>query len=90
MRCLIIIADQSSAKMKLECQAKYTLHGNIMSIKHVSLSGSQRDAILISFRDAKLSVIQHDPDTFGLKTLSLHYFEEDDIKVFSTFYTIFS
>lgn len=52
-----------------------------MSLQHVSLSGSQRDAILISFREAKLSVVQHDPDTFALKTLSLHYFEEEDIKV---------
>lgn len=59
----------------------YTLYGNIMSLQSVSLSGSQRDALLISFKDAKLSVVQHDPDTFDLKTLSLHYFEEDDIKV---------
>lgn len=52
-----------------------------MSLQSVTLSGSQRDALLISFKDAKLSVVQHDPDTFDLKTLSLHYFEEDDIKV---------
>lgn len=56
-----------------------------MSLQSVSLSGSQRDALLISFKDAKLSVIQHDPDTFDLKTLSLHYFEEEDIKVILTF-----
>lgn len=67
--------------MRLECMCTYTLYGNIMSLQSVSLAGSQRDALLISFKDAKLSVVQHDPDTFELKTLSLHYFEEDDIRV---------
>lgn len=66
--------------MNLECLASYTLFGNIMSLQHVCLAGSPRDALLLSFRDAKLSVVQHDPDTFNLKTLSLHYFEEDDLK----------
>lgn len=66
--------------MKLECMANYTLFGNIMSLQSVSLAGSQRDALLISFQDARLSVVQFDPDNFELKTLSLHYFEEDDIK----------
>ncbi|XP_055589529.1 cleavage and polyadenylation specificity factor subunit 1 [Uranotaenia lowii] len=66
--------------MKLECMASYTLYGNIMSLQSVSLAGSQRDALLISFQDAKLSVVQFDPDNFELKTLSLHCYEEDDIK----------
>ena len=73
--------DRRPPKMRLECMCSYTLYGNIMSLQSVSLSGSQRDALLISFKDAKLSVVQHDPDTFDLKTLSLNYFEEDDIKV---------
>jgi cleavage and polyadenylation specificity factor subunit 1 len=51
-----------------------------MSLQSVSLNNSPRDALLISFKEAKLSVVQHDPDTFDLKTLSLHYFEEDDVK----------
>eukprot|EP00099_Drosophila_melanogaster_P025688 NP_725397.1 cleavage and polyadenylation specificity factor 160, isoform B [Drosophila melanogaster] len=67
-------------KMRLECLATYTLYGNVMSLQCVSLAGAMRDALLISFKDAKLSVLQHDPDTFALKTLSLHYFEEDDIR----------
>lgn len=66
--------------MRLECLASYELFGNIMSLQSVSLNNSPRDALLISFQEAKLSVVQHDPDTFDLKTLSLHYFEEDDVK----------
>lgn len=56
-----------------------------MSLQSVSLAGSQQDALLISFRDAKLSVVQFDADTHELKTLSLHYFEEEDLKVSGQF-----
>jgi cleavage and polyadenylation specificity factor subunit 1 len=66
--------------MRLECLASYELFGNVMSLQSVSLNNSPRDALLISFQEAKLSVVQHDPDTFDLKTLSLHYFEEADVK----------
>lgn len=66
--------------MRLECMATYELFGNVMALQPVSLSGSPRDALLICFKDAKLSVVQHDPDAFELKTSSLHYFEEEDIK----------
>ncbi|ALC41041.1 Cpsf160 [Drosophila busckii] len=67
-------------KMRLECLASYTLYGNVMSLQSVSLAGAMRDALLISFKDAKLSVLQLDADTNALKTLSLHYFEEEDIR----------
>ncbi|XP_054282084.1 cleavage and polyadenylation specificity factor subunit 1-like, partial [Macrosteles quadrilineatus] len=67
-------------KMKMECLATYTMFGNIMSMQSVSLAGSTRDALLLSFRDAKLSVVEYDLDTHDLKTLSLHYFEEEEIR----------
>ena len=75
-----MISDHRPPNMRLECLASYELFGNIMSLQSVSLNNSPRDALLISFQEAKLSVVQHDPDTFDLKTLSLHYFEEDDVK----------
>ena len=49
-------------------------------MKAVKLSGSQRDILLLSFVDAKLSVVQYDPAHHDLKTLSLHCFEEDELK----------
>lgn len=73
-------SDLRPPRMRFECITSFTLFGNIMALQTVSLTGSQRDALLISFRDAKLSVVQFDPDTYDLKTLSLHYFEEEDIK----------
>ncbi|CAL7948360.1 unnamed protein product [Xylocopa violacea] len=67
-------------KMKLECLSQYTLHGNVMSMQAVTLVGSQRDSLLLSFRDAKLSVVEYDQDTHDLRTVSLHYFEEEEIR----------
>lgn len=51
-----------------------------MSIQSVNLTNSPRDALLLAFQDAKLSVVEYDPETHDLKTLSLHYFEEDEMK----------
>lgn len=82
--------DLRPPKMRLECMNSFQLYGNVMSLQSVSLAGSQRDALLISFKDAKLSVVQHDPDTFELKTLSLHYYEEEDIKVIKQQYCLFN
>lgn len=67
--------------MKLECLSTFTLFANVMSMQAVSLSGSSRDALLLSFREAKLCVVEYDPDAHDLRTLSLHYFEEEEMKV---------
>ena len=68
-------------KCKLECMAQYTLCGTIMSMQSVNLANSPRDALLLSFSDAKLSIVEYDSESHDLRTLSLHYFEEDDMKV---------
>uniref|UniRef100_A0A8D8U9P9 Cleavage and polyadenylation specificity factor subunit 1 n=1 Tax=Cacopsylla melanoneura TaxID=428564 RepID=A0A8D8U9P9_9HEMI len=70
-----------STKMKLECVSHFTLAGNIMSMQSVTLNHSERDALLLSFREAKVSIVQYDLDTHDLKTLSLHYFEEEEMKL---------
>ncbi|XP_050311770.1 LOW QUALITY PROTEIN: cleavage and polyadenylation specificity factor subunit 1 [Anthonomus grandis grandis] len=67
-------------KSKLECLAQYQLFGNIMSLQSITLANSPRDSLLLAFADAKLSVVEYDPENHELKTLSLHYFEEDDMK----------
>uniref|UniRef100_A0A8B9S4P0 Cleavage and polyadenylation specificity factor subunit 1 n=1 Tax=Apteryx owenii TaxID=8824 RepID=A0A8B9S4P0_APTOW len=51
-----------------------------MSMASVQLAGAKRDALLLSFKDAKLSVVEYDPGTHDLKTLSLHYFEEPELR----------
>lgn len=74
------IPDIRAPKSKLECVAQYTLFGNIMSVQSVNLGNSPRDALLLAFQDAKLSIVEYDSEMHDLKTLSLHYFEEDEMK----------
>ena len=63
--------------MKLECVLTATLNGNVMSMRAVSLPGISRDALLISFMDCKLALVDYNSHTHDLRTLSLHYFEEE-------------
>lgn len=100
--------ESKSRKEKLEQVASFSLFGNVMSMASVQLVGASRDALLLSFKDAKvslfnpwilnslklfstdlwvcllshqLSVVEYDPGTHDLKTLSLHYFEEPELRV---------
>ncbi|XP_036411332.1 cleavage and polyadenylation specificity factor subunit 1 [Megalops cyprinoides] len=73
-------SDVKSRKEKLEQVAAFSLFGNVMSMASVQLVGASRDALLLSFKDAKLSVVEYDPGTHDLKTLSLHYFEEPELR----------
>lgn len=61
--------------------AQFNLFGNIMSIQSVKLINYPRDALLLSFADAKMSIVEYDQEIHDLRTLSLHYFEEEDMKV---------
>uniref|UniRef100_W5KMF3 Cleavage and polyadenylation specificity factor subunit 1 n=1 Tax=Astyanax mexicanus TaxID=7994 RepID=W5KMF3_ASTMX len=70
------LSDGKSRKEKLEQVASFSLFGNVMSMASVQLVGNNRDALLLSFKDAKLSVVEYDPGTHDLKSLSLHFFEE--------------
>ncbi|XP_064124324.1 cleavage and polyadenylation specificity factor subunit 1 isoform X1 [Loxodonta africana] len=65
---------------RLELVASFSFFGNVMSMASVQLAGAKRDALLLSFQDAKLSVVEYDPGTHDLKTLSLHYFEEPELR----------
>uniref|UniRef100_A0A667XJ31 Cleavage and polyadenylation specificity factor subunit 1 n=1 Tax=Myripristis murdjan TaxID=586833 RepID=A0A667XJ31_9TELE len=73
-------SDSKSRKEKLEQVAAFSLFGNVMSMASVQLVGASRDALLLSFKDAKLSVVEYDPGTHDLKTLSLHFFEEPELR----------
>lgn len=44
-------------KQKMECLATFTLFGNIMSMKYVKLPGALRDSLLLSFSEAKVTIV---------------------------------
>ena len=56
----------------------FTLDGEVASMEKVTLgANSARDVFLLAFADAKLSVVEYDPQTHSLKTISLHIFEDE-------------
>jgi hypothetical protein len=46
---------ETRRKQRLECLATFSLFGNIMSLQYVKLPGANRDAVLLSFSDAKVN-----------------------------------
>ncbi|WAR13668.1 CPSF1-like protein [Mya arenaria] len=74
--------EDSGVKQKLECLASFSLFGNVMSMKSVRLPGATRDALLLAFSDAKLSVVEYDPGMHDLQTTSLHHFEDTKLQDF--------
>lgn len=68
-------------KKRLEKVASYTLYGNVINIEAVRLGNNSRDSIILSFRDAKLSIVEYDPLTHDLKTDSMHFFENSKLEL---------
>lgn len=50
------VSDGKSRKEKLEQVASFSLFGNVMSMASVQLVGTNRDALLLSFKDAKVLI----------------------------------
>uniref|UniRef100_H2YEY3 Cleavage/polyadenylation specificity factor A subunit C-terminal domain-containing protein n=1 Tax=Ciona savignyi TaxID=51511 RepID=H2YEY3_CIOSA len=64
----------------LQQVGSWQLFGNVVRMKLIRLSGAKLDSVLLSFADAKLSIIEFDPAMHDIKTTSLHYFEDNLFK----------
>lgn len=66
---------------KLILVAQYELAGTVTSIARVKIlrSKSGGEALLVALRDAKLSLIEWDPERYSISTISIHYYEREDI-----------
>ncbi|XP_034204050.1 cleavage and polyadenylation specificity factor subunit 1 isoform X3 [Prunus dulcis] len=67
----------SGASLELVCH--YRLHGNVVTMAILSSGGGdgsrRRDSIILTFEDAKISVLEFDDSIHGLRTSSMHCFE---------------
>ncbi|XP_023755577.1 cleavage and polyadenylation specificity factor subunit 1 [Lactuca sativa] len=74
-----VMAGLSGASLELVCS--YRLHGNVESVGVLSsgaeerTSGRRRDSIILTFEDAKISILEFDDSVYGLRTSSMHCFE---------------
>jgi cleavage and polyadenylation specificity factor subunit 1 len=67
---------------KLVLVAEYSLSGTVTSLGRVRILNSKSggEAILIAFRDAKLSLIEWDPEKHSISTISIHYYEGEGLQ----------
>ena len=68
---------KSSKKTKLELIRSFYLYANINSIASCRYGSMAKDALIISFADARVSVVAYDQATADLMTISAHYFEDE-------------
>lgn len=66
---------------RLVLVAEYNLPGTITSLGRVKIRNpkSGGEAILVALRDAKLSLVEWDPNQHSISTISIHYYEHYDL-----------
>lgn len=72
--------DQSeTTKMVLEKECP--LSGTVTDLSRIKILNSKSggEAILLAFRNAKLSLIEWDSERHNISTISIHYYERDDM-----------
>jgi cleavage and polyadenylation specificity factor subunit 1 len=74
--------SERAHKTKLVLVAEYTLSGTVTSLVRIktTFSKSGGEALLVGFRDAKLSLVEWDPERPGISTISIHYYEQDELQ----------
>ncbi|KAJ5663769.1 Cleavage/polyadenylation specificity factor A subunit C-terminal [Penicillium longicatenatum] len=66
---------------KLVLEKEYNLPGTVTDLSRVKILNSKSggEAILLAVRNAKLSLIEWDPKRYNISTVSIHYYERDDL-----------
>jgi cleavage and polyadenylation specificity factor subunit 1 len=66
---------------KLVLVGEFPLAGTVISLARIKAlnTRSKGEALLVACRDAKLSLVQWDPETYNLHTISIHFYENPDV-----------
>lgn len=77
-----IFVQRTEHTSKLVLVAEYPLEGTILSLARIKAldTKSGGDALLIAFRDAKMSLVEWDPTAHALSTISIHYYEGEELQ----------
>lgn len=72
--------SQVETVTKLVLLTEYNLSGSVTGMVRIKLLASKSggEALLLSFKDAKLSLLEWDPSTNNITTISLHYYEREE------------
>ena len=66
---------------KLSLVAEYALYGTVTSLKKINSIKTRcgGEALLVSTKDAKASLLEWDPEALTLRTISVHYYEHEEL-----------
>ncbi|ORY68642.1 CPSF A subunit region-domain-containing protein [Pseudomassariella vexata] len=78
----MIIRSDRSSYTKLVLVAEYPLSGTVTGLARVKLPTckSGGEALLLAFKDAKLSLVEWDPQKHTIYTTVVHYYEQDELQ----------
>lgn len=67
---------------KLVLVAQYDLFGTVTSLARVKIlhTKSGGETLLVALRDAKLSLVEWDPERYSIATISIHMYEQEIIR----------
>jgi cleavage and polyadenylation specificity factor subunit 1 len=73
--------NERTIDTKLVLLAEYELAGTVTALCRVKTrSRSGGEAVLVALKDAKLSLVEWDPEAYTLSTVSIHYYERVDLQ----------
>ena len=74
--------QRSESRTKLVLVSEHGVSGVITSLARINIQNSKSggSALLVSFQDAKLSLLEWDAEYHGLSTISVHYYEGEDLQ----------
>ncbi|KAI0126579.1 CPSF A subunit region-domain-containing protein [Xylariales sp. AK1849] len=78
----MIVRSDRSSYTKLVLVAEYPLSGTVTGLARIRLQASKSggEALLLAFRDAKLSTVEWDPEKHSVYNTSVHYYEQDELQ----------
>eukprot|EP01147_Barroeca_monosierra_P005681 gene5681-7248_t len=78
---LVRHAEDPSHRCHLEHAVSFPLEGIPDDVASVQLRPNTRALLILTFREAKIAVVQYDPRRHDLETISLHTFEDEQTKI---------
>ncbi|KAK4105682.1 hypothetical protein N658DRAFT_492165 [Parathielavia hyrcaniae] len=67
---------------KLVLIAEIPLAGTITGLARIKTPNARHgcDSLLVAFKDARLSLVEWDPERYALSTVSIHYYEQEELQ----------
>ncbi|XXH05671.1 hypothetical protein Hte_012106 [Hypoxylon texense] len=78
----VLVRSDRSNYTKLVLVTEYTLAGTITGLVRIGskTTASGGEALLVAFKDAKMSMLEWDPEKHSINTTSIHYYEQEELQ----------